>query len=93
MGDFKSCFNLIFTDQPNLIIESGVSSSLHDQCHHQIVYGKLSVSNIALRPYTRKIWIYDKADLLAIRSNLAVTKAKSHAYSIFQLESSASSVQ
>ena len=70
MGDSKSCIDLIFTDQPNLIVESGVHPSLHDQCHHQIVYGKLSVSNIALRPYTRKFWIYDKADFLAIRKSI-----------------------
>ena len=42
MGDSRSCIDLIFTDQPNLIIESGVDPSLHEQCH-QIVYGKLSV--------------------------------------------------
>ena len=70
MGDSKSCIDLIFTDQPNLIIESGVHPSLHEQCHHQIVYGKLSVSNIALPPYTRKIWYYDKADFVAIRKSI-----------------------
>ena len=70
MGDSKSCIDLIFTDLPNLIVESGVHPSLHDQCHHQIVYGKLTVSNIALRPYTRKFWIYDKADFLAIRKSI-----------------------
>ena len=50
MGDSRSCIDLIFTDQPNLIIESGVHPSLHEQCHHQITYGKMSVSNIALPP-------------------------------------------
>ena len=48
IGDSKSCIDLIFSDQPNPIIESGVHPSLHEQCHQQIVYGKLSVSNIAL---------------------------------------------
>ena len=48
MGDSKSCIDLIFTNHPNLFIESGVHPSLHEQCHHQIVYGKLSVSNITL---------------------------------------------
>ena len=72
MGDSKSCIDLIFTDQPNLIIESGVHPSLHEQCHHQIVYGKLSVSNIALPPYTRKIWNYDKADFVAIRKSIGM---------------------
>ena len=47
MGDSKSCINLIFTDKPNLIIRSGVHPSLHNQCHHHIVHGKLSVSNTA----------------------------------------------
>ena len=69
IGDSKSCIDLIFTDQPNLIIESGVHSSLHEQCHHQIVFGKLSVSNIVLPPYTRKIWYYDKADFVQYLSN------------------------
>ena len=30
----SSCIDLIFTSQPNLIIESGVHSSLHSNCHH-----------------------------------------------------------
>ena len=66
MGDSKSCIDLIFTDQPNLIVDSGVYPSLHEQCHHQIVYGKLSVSNIALPSHTRIVWYYDKADIMAI---------------------------
>ena len=70
MGDSKSCIDLIFTEQPNLIIESGVHPSLHEQCHHQIAYSKLSVSNIALPPYTHKIWFYDKADFIAIRKSI-----------------------
>ena len=70
MSDSKSCIDLILTDQPNLIIESGVHPSRHEHCHHQIVYRKLSVSNIALPPYTRKIWLYDKADFIAIRKSI-----------------------
>ena len=67
MGDSKSCIDLIFTDQPTLIMKSSFDPSLHEQCHHQIVYGKLSVSNVALPPYTRNIWNNDKADFVAIR--------------------------
>ena len=70
MGDSRSCIDLIFTDQPNLIIESGVHPSLHEQCHHQIIYGKMSVSNIALPPYTRRIWYYDKADIIGIMKSI-----------------------
>ena len=78
MGDSRSCIDLIFTDQPNLIIESGVHPSLHDKCHHQIVYGKLSVSNIALPPYTSKIWYYDKADVIGIMRNIEMFRWQEH---------------
>ena len=74
MGDSKSCIDLIFTNQPNLFIESGVHPSLHEQCHHQIVYGKLSVSNITLPPYIRRIWYYDKADFVAIMKSIEMFK-------------------
>ena len=70
MGNSKSCIDLRFTDQPNLVIESGVHSSLHEHCHRQIIYGKLSVSSTALPPYTRRIWYYDKADFVAIMKGI-----------------------
>ena len=39
----SSCIDLIFTSQPNLITDSGVHSSLHPNCHHQIIFAKLNV--------------------------------------------------
>ena len=78
MGDSKSCIDLILTDQPNLVIESGVHQSLHEQCHHQIVYGKLSVPNITTPPYTRKVWYYDKADFVAIRKSIEMFDWQEH---------------
>ena len=70
MGDSKSCIDLIFTDRPNLFIKSGVQPSLHEQCNRQIVYERLSVSNIAIPPCTHKIWYYDKVDFVAIRKSI-----------------------
>ena len=78
MGDSKSCIDLIFTDQPNLIIESGVHPSLHEQCHHQIIYGKLSVSNVAQPPYTRRIWYYDKAHFVNIMKSIDIFNWQDH---------------
>ena len=78
MGDSKSCIDLIFTDQPNLIIESGVHPSLHEQCHHQIVYGKLSVTNVAQPPYTRRIWHYNKADFVNIMKSIDMFNWQDH---------------
>ena len=78
MGDSKSCIDLIFNDQPSLIIESGVHPSLHEQCHHQIVYGKLSVSNVTLPPHTRRIWYYDKANFVAIMKSIGMFRWQEH---------------
>ena len=39
-GNSSSCIDLIFTSQPNLVMELGVRSSLHPNCHHQIVFAK-----------------------------------------------------
>ena len=36
-----SCIDLIFTNQPNIVMDSGVHLSLHEKCHHQIIYSKL----------------------------------------------------
>ena len=78
LGDPKSCIDLIFTDHPNLIIDSGVHPSLHERRHHQIVYDKLSVSNVALPPYTRKILYYDNADFVAIGKSIEVFAWNEH---------------
>ena len=43
IGDSSSCIDLIFTSQPNLVMESRVHSSLHPNCHHQITYAKFNL--------------------------------------------------
>ena len=79
MGESRSCIDLIFTDQPNLFIESGVHPSLHEQCHHQIIYGKVSIDNLAPPPFSdnlapppfsRRIWFYDRSDISSIRKSI-----------------------
>ena len=47
----SSCIDLIFTDQPNLSVNSGFHASLHPNCHHQIVHTKFNL-NISNRPPT-----------------------------------------
>ena len=50
----SSCIDLIFTDQPNLSVNSGVHSSLHLNCHHQIVHSSFDL-NIYYPPTLPKI--------------------------------------
>ena len=47
----SSCTDLIFMSQPNLITDSGVHSSLHPNCHHQIVFTKLNLHIAYPPPY------------------------------------------
>ena len=37
----KSCTDLIFCNQPNMIADSGTHSLLNENCHHQIIYAKV----------------------------------------------------
>ena len=64
----SSCIDLIFTDQPNLIINSGVHSSLHPNCHHQIIFAKINFKIEFPPPYTRLVWDYNKANSNAIKT-------------------------
>ena len=56
----SSYIDLIFALQPNLVVESGVHSSLHENCHHQIIYGKFNLKIYYLPPMNGKSDIIKK---------------------------------
>ena len=64
------CVDLIFTEQPNLVVNSGVHILLHKNCHHQIIFYKLNLKNKYPPPYERLVWDYKKADINSIRKAL-----------------------
>ena len=70
MGESKSFIDLVLTDQPYLFLESGVHPALDELRHHHIIYGKIIVANVAPPPYRRRIWFYDRANILAIRRSI-----------------------
>ena len=55
-----SCIDLIFTDKPGLSVDPGVHSSLHPNCHHQIIYSTFNFKNCYPPPYQRLVWDYKK---------------------------------
>ena len=63
----SSCTDLIFMSQPNLIADSGVHSSLHPNCHHQIVFTKLTLHILYPPPYLGEICHYREANTGLIR--------------------------
>ena len=69
-GNSSSCIDLIFTDRPNLAVNSGVHASLHPNCHHQVLHASFNLSISYPPPYQRLIWDYKKADCVKIRKAL-----------------------
>ena len=65
-----SCIDLIITDQPNLIPDSGTRPSLDPYCHHQIIYGKINFGIPPPPPFERKNWHFKRANLAAIKMSM-----------------------
>ena len=65
-----SCIDLVITDQPNLVIDSGTRASLDSFCHHQIIHCKVNFSIPPPPPFERKIWHYDRANTAAIKRSM-----------------------
>ena len=61
LGNSKSCIDLIFTLQPNMIMDSGVHPSLHSNFHHQIIYAKFDFKVFYHPPYERTVWHFSQA--------------------------------
>ena len=68
----SSCIDLIFTDQPNLIVHSGVHLSLHLNCHHQITYCKLNLNTEYVPPYEHFVWDCNRANVEGSRKSLSL---------------------
>ena len=63
----SSCTDLIFNLQPNLVMVSGIHSSLDSNCHQHIVFAKFNLY-ISYPPlYERTIWYYERANTELIR--------------------------
>ena len=71
IGDSSSCIDQIFTTQPNLVMESGVHSSLHANCHHHITFAKFSLKIHYPPPYEREVWYYQKVNVDQIRQAIS----------------------
>ena len=53
-----------------MVIESGIHSSLHPSCHHQIVFAKFNLKICYPPPYSREAWHFKEAKSDLIRRAL-----------------------
>ena len=62
----SSCIDLIFTDQPSLIIDNGTHPSLHPNCHHKIIHCKIDLKIVYPSLYKRLVWDFKRANISSI---------------------------
>ena len=65
-----SCIDLIITDQPNIVLDSGTRTSLDSFCHHQITYCKVNFNIPPPPPFERNIWHYDRANIPLLKRSM-----------------------
>ena len=66
----SSCIDLIFTNHPHQVVDSGVHPSLHPNCHHETTYCKFNLFTEYLPPYEQQVWDYKHADTNSIQKSL-----------------------
>lgn len=74
--------DLIFTMHPNVLVESGVHSSLHPNCHHQVLFQKFNLQIYHSPPYLREIWHYKHAKILDLSDGQLLTLIRIEPFSI-----------
>ena len=67
----SSCIDLIFTNQPNLIVNRGTHPSLHENCQHQITFAKDRLRVEYPPPYKSHVWTYAKAGFNGISTPIS----------------------
>ena len=65
-----SCIDLVTTDQPNLVPDSGTRASLDSFCHHQITYCTVNFNIHPPPPFERRIWYFHRADTTLLKRSM-----------------------
>ena len=53
-------------------MDSGAHLSLHEKCHHQIIYSKLNLKIECPPSYIRKIWDYNRSETDSINGSIEI---------------------
>ena len=76
LNNSSSCIDLILTTPSNLVMESGIHSCLHANCHRQLRYVKFNL-NVFLSTYERECGIINLGILIAFKEKLKILIGKS----------------
>ena len=69
----SSYTDLTFTTQPNMVLESGVHHSLHQNCQHQIIFARFNLKVYYPSPYERIIFHYSQTNVDRIEQAINVS--------------------
>ena len=67
-----SCIDPISTNQPNIVMDSGVHLSEYEKCLHQIIYSKLTLKIEHPTPYIYKIWDLSRSETDSINRSIEI---------------------
>ena len=67
-----TCIDLIVTDQPNLILNSGVRDSLDVTVKHKIIFCKINFKIPPPPNYSRKFWHFERASENSIKAAVSL---------------------
>ena len=73
-----SCIDLLFCNNQNTISNYAVDISIFDKCHHNIIFGKVSIRGPLPPVYICEVWNYSEANVENIKyeiSNINWSKA------------------
>ena len=71
LEDVSSCIVYIFISQLNMVLDSGVHSSLCSNSHHQVEFEKFNLKVYYRPPDERHVWHYKYANTAQIKNALA----------------------
>ena len=66
-----SCIDLIFCTTQSVISKHGVDVSIFDKCHHNIIYGKISIRVPVPPTYAREVWDYKRVKIENIKKAIS----------------------
>ena len=65
------CIDIILTNQPNLVLDSGVRPSLDPTVKHQITFCKMNFKIPPPPKFIRKLWHFNRANLNSIKKAIS----------------------
>ena len=66
------CIGLIFSSDLNITLNCVIEKTIHEQCHHDIIYRTLNFSVPLPPPYYREIWNHKHANTENIQKAISI---------------------